>query len=217
MPRKMLILAASGAMFILSGCALLRPISGPTPGLKPASGIQIFQPYSGLKARIAVADFEIKDARVSKPIGLGLQEMLIAALVNTNRFSVAERSDLILKAAVSEFQPQASGGRMGVGTGGGITRGLMGGLLSESLSRAYLTLDIRLLDASTSKVIFFGRVTGQASDIEGSVMSGFLRDWGLGSGLLVYANTSMEKALRLCIIETVRSLTQAIPDDYYKH
>ena len=88
-------------------------------------------------------------AKASDKIGSGLREMLVVALVDSNRFSVVElqdldsvkkkqelssseatdtetniekgktmTADLILSAVVTEFEPQSSGGRAGVGGGG---------------------------------------------------------------------------------------------------
>jgi len=203
--------------------------------------------YSGPKARIAVADFDVKAAKAGGEIGSGLHEMLITALINSNRFSVVERqalnslikeqdlsdslnaqpagmqkpklktADLIITAAVTEFEPQASGGRSGIGGGGGVGSGILGGLLGAALNRAHMVLDIRIVDVSTSEVLASTRVAGQASDITGSIMSGFLGSWGLGGGLSAYANTPMEKAIRICIIEAVRYISQATPANHYKY
>ena len=41
--------------------------------------------------------------------------------------------------------------------------------------------------------------------------------WALGAGLGAYANTPMEKAIRICIIEAVRYISQTIPASYYKY
>jgi len=233
-------------IFSLAGCASL---AQPTAQVDNTAGAQALPPYSGPKARIAVADFDVKAAKASGEIGYGLREMLVTALVNSNRFSVVERqalnavmqeqelsasgaaqaggggpqrgklktADLIITAAVTEFEPQASGGRAGVGGGGGIGRGVLGGLLGAALNKAHMALDIRIVDASTSEVLSATRVQGQASDISGAIMGGFFGGWGLGGGLSAYANTPMEKAIRICIIEAVRYISQTISPTYYKY
>ena len=126
-------------------------------------------------------------------------------------------ADLIITAAVTEFEPQASGGRAGVGGGGGVGSGVLGALLGGSLNKAHLALDIRLIDTSTSEILAATRVQGQASDIGGAIMAGFLGGWGLGTGLSAYANTPMEKAIRTCIIEAVKYLSSTTPANYYKY
>jgi curli biogenesis system outer membrane secretion channel CsgG len=126
-------------------------------------------------------------------------------------------ADLVITAAVTEFEPQASGGAAGIGGGGGIGSGILGGLLGAAMNKAHMALDIRIVDTSTSDVLAATRVQGQASDIAGGVMAGFFGGWGLGGGLSAYANTPMEKAIRICIIEAVRYISQAAPPSYYKY
>ncbi len=243
---KFLILAV-GFGFV-TGCASLETLSQPTARVDNNAGVQPLPPYSGPKARIAVANFDVKAAKAYGEIGSGLREMLMTALVNSHRFRVVERqelnavmkeqelavsgaaagtsqvrtgaiktADLIITAAVTEFEPNASGGGAGIGAGGGIGRGIIGGLLRGALNKAHMALDIRIIDTSTSEVIAATRVVGQASDISGSVMAGFLGSWGLGGGLSMYKNTPMEKAIRVCIIKAVNYISQSIPPSYYKY
>jgi len=56
--------------------------------------------YNGPKARIAIADFDVKAANASREIGTGLKDMLATALVNSNRFRVVERQ--VLNAIMQE-------------------------------------------------------------------------------------------------------------------
>ncbi|MBN1913435.1 MAG: hypothetical protein JW788_03450 [Candidatus Omnitrophica bacterium] len=213
------------------------------------AGTSAMPPYSGPKARIAVADFEVKAAKATYEIGTGLREMLITALMNSNRFRVLERqvlkaamqeqelaasgaaeqgaggaqrgkiktADIIITAAVTEFEPHASGGKAGIGGGGGVGKGILGGMLGGALNKAHMALDIRIVDTSTSEVLAATRVQGSASDIAGGIGIGFLGSWGLGAGLSGYANTPTEKAIRVCIIEAVKYISQVIPADYYKY
>ncbi len=248
MKRIFFILGMWYLIFTLAGCASLRQMMQPRAQVEPTAGVQALPPYSGPKARIAIADFEAKAAKATGEIGSGLREMLITALINSNRFSVVERqvleavmkeqelsasgaadqttkvergkiktADLIVTAAVTEFEPQTSGGRAGVGGGGGVGSGVIGAMLGGALNKAHLALDIRVIDTSTSEILAATRVEGQASDISGAIMAGFLGGWGLGSGLSAYANTPMEKAIRICIIEAVKYVAQTTPADYYKY
>lgn len=204
-------------------------------------------PYSGPKARIAVADFDVKAARAGSEIGPGLREMLVTALMNNGRFSVVERqvlkaamqeqelaasgaaqgggpqrgqiktADLIITAAVTEFEPRASGGAGGIGGGGIVGRGILGGGIGGGIKNAHMALDIRIVDASTSEILASTRVQGSASDVAGGLGIGFLGSWGLGLGLAGYKNTPMEKAIRVCIIEAVNYITQIVPANYYRY
>lgn len=230
----------------LAGCSLLHR----TTGVHTAKGVASLPLYSGPKVRIAVADFEVKAAKATGEIGLGVREMLIAALSSNNRFSIVERqqaqttaikeqglsasgesqagksgaqngatksADLVITASVSEFEPQVSGGRAGVGGAGGVSSGAFGGLLGTPLNKAHMALDISIVDTSTAKALAATRVQGQASDTAGLVKGRTFGSWGLGAGLSAYADTPMEKAIRICIIEAVRYMSQSIPVSYYKY
>lgn len=124
---------------------------------------------------------------------------------------------LAITATITEFEPGSSGGRAGIGGGGGASSGAFGGLLGASLNKAHIALDVRVVDVSTSEVIAASKILGQATDISGSIMTAFMGNWPLTKGLSAYANTPMEKAIRICIIETVRYISTVIPEKYYKH
>jgi len=240
----------AGVMFLIqaAGCATLEKLTQPSARVDTNAGITPLPFYNGPKTRITVADFEVKSAKATGEIGSGLREMLVTALVNSNRFRVVERqilnavtqeqelavsgaagkensvqrgqtktADIIITAAVTEFEPQASGGAGGIGGGGGLGSGVLGGLLGGSLNRARIALDIRIVDTSTSETLAATRAQGQASDISGGFMTGFFGGWALGEGLGAYANTPMEKAIRICIIEGARYIGQVIPAGYYKY
>ena len=80
-----------------------------------------------------------------------------------------------------------------------------------------MALDVRIIDTSTSEVLSATRVQGSASDIAGGIGMGFFGSWGLGAGLSGYANTPMEKAIRVCIIEAVKYIAQTVPPTFYKY
>ncbi len=214
--KKILCFMVSLLAISLVGCA------SHSVQVEKGAGNTYLTTYSGPKARIAAADFDVKAAKAGGEVGGALREILITLLTNSNRFSVVERqtlgaADLIITAAVTEFEPQASGGKAGVGGGGGVGSGALGGLLGASLNKAHMALDIRIVDASTSEVLATSRVQGEASDISSTQGAGLLGIWELKGGLSAYANTPMEKAIRVCIIEGVRYISQAIPSNYYKY
>lgn len=201
--------------------------------------------YSGPKAKIAVAEFQVKAAKANHQIGIELREMFIAALLNSNRFSVVERqqldevvqqqeqtaavapvtaqkskiktADLIVTAVVIEFEPKASGGSGGIGGGGGKGSGFLGGL-GGSFNKAHMALELRLLDAATLKVLAATRLQGEATDTPDKITANlYIENFNLGTALLQYAKTPMEKAIRICIIEAGHYVCQEIPKDYYKY
>ncbi|MGD0336802.1 MAG: CsgG/HfaB family protein [Candidatus Omnitrophota bacterium] len=126
-------------------------------------------------------------------------------------------ADLIISVAVTEFEPQASGGSAGIGGGGGIRSGVLGAMLGGSLNKAHMSLDISIIDASTSNVLATKVLQGQASDISGAIMDASSFKWPLSGGLSGYANKPMEKAIRSCLINTVRYTAENIPASYYKY
>lgn len=228
----------------LTGCASLRE---PTAQVDNNAGTVPLPPYSGPKARIAVADFDIKAARAHRSVGTGLREMLITSLVNSNRFSVVERqalssvmqeqelsasgaaapggprrgnlktADLIITAAVTEFEPHSVGGNAGIFSGGSVGAALVGGIIAGSMNKAHMALDIRVIDTSTSEVLCATRVQGSASDFAGGFGIAVFGANALGSGLSGYANTPMEKAIRVCIIEAVKYAARTVPANYFKY
>jgi curli biogenesis system outer membrane secretion channel CsgG len=243
MRRVLYVIALCGCIvMVLSGCAVFKPSARAN-----TVGILSLPFYSGPKARIAVADFEIKAAKAGSEIVNELRQMLVTALIASNRFTVLEKqalsaltqgqelstveaaqeagaqrgkikaADIIVAVAVTEFEPPASGGRGGVGGGGGAGSGVLGALLGASLNKAHLALDVRIVNASTSEILASTQVQGQASDISGAIMKGSLGTGSLGAGLSNYANTPMEKAVRICIIEAVRYIAQSMPTHYYKY
>jgi curli biogenesis system outer membrane secretion channel CsgG len=244
MRRTLFVLFCCLGLVAVTGCAELMQ---PTAQVDNNAGTQAMPPYSGPKARIAVADFDVKAAKGHGEIGTGLREMLVTALINSSRYSVLERqvltavmqeqelgisgaaqaggaqrgqiktADIIITAAVTEFEPNAAGGGAGIGGGGDVASGVLGGLIGASTNRAHMALDIRIIDASTSEVLAATRVQGSARDIAGGFMVGFAGGFGLGGGLGAYANTPMEKAIRVCIIEAVKYIAQATPPQYYKY
>jgi curli biogenesis system outer membrane secretion channel CsgG len=231
--KKASALISAGLLIVnLTGCASLRPSAAEQEAVKvPAALLS----YSGLKAKIAVADCDVQAAKATREIGSGLRQMFITVLTDSNRFIINEQpavsgkprdekspasdsgADLIIAIAVNEFEPQVSGGSSGMGGGGGVGSGVLGGLLGTNLNKAHMALDVRIITVSNSEVLASTRVQGQASDVSAGQRSGESGSWALSKGLSAYADTPMEKAVRATIIEAVRYISQAIPASYYKY
>jgi curli biogenesis system outer membrane secretion channel CsgG len=151
-----------------------------------------------------------------------MQEQELAASGAAQPGSGAQRgqiktADILVSAAVTEFEPTASGVGGGIGGGGSVGSGILGGIIGGAMNKSHMALDLRIIDTSTSEVLAATRVQGEARDIAGGIGMGFFGSWGLGAGLGGYANTPMEKAIRICIIEAVRYIAQTIPANYYKY
>lgn len=242
------------ALFFLSsltGCMSLINILKPGRKDRRSIGVPLIAPYSGKRATVKLADFDIKTAKAEGQVGGALREMLLVALANSGRFIVVTpppmkpsgesapredredfstsqseesqlqdkdlKADLIIVVTVEDFEPKASGGRAGVGGGGGAARGFLGGVPGTTSGKAQSVWDIHLFDKTTSRVLASGSIQGQAGDIVGVSAQGFFGDWPLAPGLSAYAGTPMEKAIRLCIIEVVRYLSENVPGKYYKY
>ncbi|MCU0651845.1 MAG: hypothetical protein MUC39_02760 [Candidatus Omnitrophica bacterium] len=219
-------LCAGLLFFICAGCAPFLRTASHISGSKAV--FQALPPYNGPKAGLALVDFEVSAIRANSGVGKGLRDLLAATLTNSNRFYVTSQqaasaspgqpaSDIIVSTALLEFEPQTSGGRAGVGGGGGVNSGMMGGLLGASLNKAYLVLEIRIIDAQTSQPIATTRLKGQASDASATSAANLLGAIELGQGISDYKHTPMEKAIRLCMAEAVRYIAQNIPPAYYKY
>src|SRR3989338_439925 len=105
--KKVFFVMVSLLVISLAGCASLNALRRPNAQVENTVGVQPLPPYSGPRARIAVADFDVKAAKAGGEIGTGLREMLVTALINSNRFSVVERQ--VLGAVIQEEELGASG------------------------------------------------------------------------------------------------------------
>lgn len=202
--------------------------------------------YSGPKARIAVGRIKCKAAKCSGAIGDGIRDMLISGLFKTNKFVVLggreeieeikeeidlgtsgyvreeqapqaggwESADIIILGAITAFEPRAEG----VGGGlGGLVPGLLGGI-KFGKNDAYISMDLRLVDVRTRRIINTTTVDGKASSFN---VGGLGVGWGsagiLGGGLGVYRNTPMEKAVRVMIEKAVNYIASQTPSNYFRY
>lgn len=192
MKKGLLIMSYGLGVILLVGCA---SIIHPAAQADKTTGLLPLPLYSGPKAKITLADFEVKAAKATGELGLTLRQMLVNTLINSNRFSLVDHqslsADLIITAAVTEFEHQASGGRGGIGGGGGVSSGVLGGLLGPASNKAYMALDIRIVDTLTSKILAATKVKSKASDVD--------------------------KAMYTCIIEAGRYISEGVPAKFYKY
>ena len=200
--------------------------------------------YNGPKARIAVASFKCKAAKCWGEVGEGIKDMLVDALVRTNRFVVLERGEgfeevqqELERVRGKDFKKTRApkGGNLegadilvvgaitafepnAGGVKGGIG-GLVGGLLGVGLGtkEAYIAANIRLIDVRTGRIINSTRVEGKASSFKlRGVGGGLLGDVPLGAGLEIYKNTPMEKAIMVMIDNAVQEIVKLVPEEYYR-
>ncbi len=201
--------------------------------------------YNGPKARVAVAQFKDKTGKGwwTGRIGDGMADQLTTALVNSNRFIVLERqtlgdvlaeqdlgasgrvradtaapigqiegAELLIVGAVTEFEGNASGAGGGIGAGG---RGWLGAL-TAGFRKAHMAIDVRVIDARTSRVLAATSVEGEATDVNlGGLVGGYTGSTALAAGLGGWKNTPTEKALRICIQKAVEFIISKTPAKYY--
>ena len=184
--------------------------------------------YANEKPRIGVLRFtnETSAGWWSGNVGRELQDMLSAELVSTKAFRVLERKELdavlgeqelgasgridrstrakmgkikgaqyLVAATVSAFEEQTSG------TGGGI--GIGGFSIGGKKEKAYMAVDLKLIDTTTGEIA--DARTVEASSSSGGINLGVNRGIFSG-GLSKYAKTPTGKAIRGCIIEIAEYL-----------
>jgi len=175
----------------------------------------------------------------SPSIGDGMADMLTTALVNSGRYIVLEResldtvldeqdlgasgrirqdtaaaigeiegAELLVVAAVTEFSGNAGGTRAG---GGGIGGRVFGAIAGGS-RKAHMAIDLRVVDATTSRILAATSVEGEAKDFNiGGALGGWTGSVGLGGALSTWKNTPREKALRQVIGAAVDYVISVTP------
>lgn len=230
---------------VLTGCAGVAgaPTAEVTSGGGPTIQESRSESYKGPKARIAVNKFINKSARGGRAFGEGMSDMMTTALFNSNRFIVLDRTDhgdimaeqdlgasgrikqetaapigqmegaeLLITGAVTAFHPNAKGGMGGIGVpaGGGFL-GIGGGG-----KQAYMTIDVKVVDTKTGRIVSAATVEGKSTDYKAGV-GGILGGAPLALGLLGYENTPAEQAIRVCIEKAVEYISRQAPASYFRH
>ena len=225
---------------------------GPSSRVQSTGGPDIgsarAESYHGPKAAIAVADFEDKTVgrgQYRAEYGRGLQDMLVTALFNTNRFIVLEREKL---QAVMTEQDMGTTGRFRQDTAAPIgelegaqllvvaavtgfepnvtgSSGRVsgrGGLIGDSRLGALVggyqqsRLAIDLRIVDTAT----GRILA-ATSVEGKAhgydLGASVLDRQAGGALNTFARTPMEKAIRSAIEASVDFVASQTPAQFYQY
>jgi curli biogenesis system outer membrane secretion channel CsgG len=143
-----------------------------------------------------------------------------------------EGAELLVTGTVTEFDPGSAVFGAGVGSALGSSLGsslatsggygysasgyLVGAALGQavgSLQTSHVAIDMRLIDARTSRIVAATTVQGQAVDFAGGGWSGGT----LAGGLAGFSKTPMEKAIRVAVQEAVRFVTAKTPAQYFHH
>jgi curli biogenesis system outer membrane secretion channel CsgG len=175
------------------------------------------EPYNGPKKRIAISAFKDKATHHGN-LGRGITDMLADSLFNTNRFIVLERerlkdvikeqdmadtgrfrestvapkgqlegAELLIRGSITQFEPSCRGGS----------------LLLVGAKEACVTINLRIIDATTGRIVNSTTVEGTS----GSAGIGLIfTSSPLPVGLGAWSKTPMETALRNCIETAVRHI-----------
>ncbi len=179
----------------------------------------------------------------SPAIGTGMADQLTTALFNTNRFIVLEREslnsvlteqnlgasgrikqgteaaigeiegvELLIVGAITEFSGNKTGG-----SGSGLLDAVGLGVVSDvagDFKKAHIAIDVRVIDAQTSRILGATSVEGEATDVN---LGGGLSGSTFSAGLSGWKNTPMEKAVRICINKAAQFIASKTPQQYYRH
>lgn len=129
-----------------------------------------------------------------------------------------EGADLLIKGAITEFEPGSAGA--GGGAGGVIPIPVPGrrisigvGGIAGGVRASHIAMIIKVIDAKTSRILASEQVEGKATDI-GGLTGGWAGPLaGVFGG---YSKTPMEKAIRIAIEEAVRLIVSKTPAEYFR-
>ncbi len=124
-----------------------------------------------------------------------------------------EGAEILVKAAVTGFQPGTSGG----GAKAGNLFGKAGNMLDTvtgSFDRATMAMDLRLIDTRTGRILSATSVEGSATSIGAGASGSVLNRYGSLSG---FAKTPMERAMRECMNKAVAWVASQTPASYYHY
>ena len=124
-----------------------------------------------------------------------------------------EGAEILVKAAVTGFQPGTSGGGAKAGNLFG-SAGNMLDTVAGSFDRATIAMDLRLIDTRTGRVLSATSVEGSATSIGGSASGSVLNRYGSLSG---FAKTPMERAMRECMEKAVEWVVSKTPQTYFHY
>ncbi len=225
MRRKLLLTGILFACAAAAGCATTPPVTGPsTRDSAPASEMRnVKSPPSapimsqGPKLRVAVVKFKDKSAYGKGRLGGAAQDILTTELARSDKFIMITRQDLDL---LQDEQDLAKSGMIKAGTGAksgevmgvnAIVTGVVSQFGVKQKSATYLlgasktqtaeaTVDVRVIDASSGRIIFAESGTGVHESSSTQVL-------GIG-GKTGYDETMEGKAFRAAVSKFIDNLIQ---------
>jgi len=94
--------------------------------------------------------------------------------------------------------------------------GVIAGAISGGFRESHLAIDLRIVDARTSRIVSATSVEGRATDVNlGGMLGGAGGGVAMAGSLGGWSKTPMEKALRLCLNKAVEFVVSQTPPQYY--
>ena len=121
-------------------------------------------------------------------------------------------AEIMVYAAVTEFEAEASGGGLELG----IPKVPLNlGLQSKT---AHLAIDVRVVDVASGRLLAAQRIDGKASSSQTTVGTILSRGGtSIPVSLGAFRNTPMEQAIRECVQKAVIYITSNTPRKYFRH
>ena len=147
---------------------------------------------------------------------LSEQDLAVSGRVSAQSgaaYGQIEGAEIVVVAAVTEFDDDNSGAQ--VGSGGFI--GDVFSSVSAGFSGSHMAIDLRLIDTRTSRILAATSVEGGSKDFDFTSAATNFGGALVGGSLSGWSDTPKEKALREVIIKAVEFLETKIPDTYYRY
>jgi curli biogenesis system outer membrane secretion channel CsgG len=171
-------------------------------------------------ALVSTGCFKVVDRQNLKGVmdEMGLQQSGLVDQATASRVGKLVGADIIVTAAVTEFEENTGGSKAKVGGGlFGKVGGVLGGLAAGS-AKAHMAVDLRITDVQTSEILGATSVKGTAQDVNTGAVLGALVPGAGGLGALEsWENTPRGEALRQVITGSVTSVRGMVPQGYYRH
>jgi curli biogenesis system outer membrane secretion channel CsgG len=184
-----LIILLSSILILFTSCAT----TSPPPETEDDSDLYLnLPPYSGERLAIAVMDLQNQTEFDDPRIGLGMANMLVTALVNSDRFTVVERNPDVIQNILEEQAMGLSGvvdaataakvgkilGAKGVVIGEvsefGIRKtGAFVGLGGQKTITTRVVIDARMVDVETGRILMAAPGIGKSSTSTSGVALSF--------------------------------------------
>ncbi|WP_173060858.1 CsgG/HfaB family protein [Sulfurimicrobium lacus] len=120
-------------------------------------------------------------------------------------------AEIMVYAAVTEFEGAASGGGIQLG----VTRLPLN--LGRQTSNAHMAIDVRVVDVATGRLIAAQRLTGQAKSSQTTIGTNLSASGDIPLSLGAFKNTPMEQAIREVIQKATAYITSNTPQQYFRH